>query len=157
MGNTDTPTTSPTNQPDQSPTRPPTASPTRPPTQSPTRPPTPFPTRPPTQPPISPTQSPISPGTVATGKSCSSDQDCVSNFCNPTANICYETEQCKALKHESLNLAHSTSINWTAHIVTSVVMVSIAFFVVTSIKHRELEENVSLQARRYKRLLCIMM
>jgi len=43
----------------------------------------------------------IAPGTIVTGKSCTTNSDCVSRFCESTKGICYASSNCKAIKHDA--------------------------------------------------------
>jgi len=95
ISETNAPTSPPVSPPTTAPITPPTTAPITPPTTAPITPPTIAPVAPPTNPP--PT-TPINP--VKTGKLCLSNSQCASNYCDPTTNICYETAQCKAIKHD---------------------------------------------------------
>jgi hypothetical protein len=76
------------------PTNSPIASPSKSPTNAPVAlPVTPSPTK-------APIASPTAPsGSVATGQACTQNADCASNVCDSATNICYASQECKAIKH----------------------------------------------------------
>lgn len=89
------PSTAPSASPVSPPDSPPSTAPFSPPTTAPSAPPTVAPVAPPTSPPPTTPSNPLE-----TGKICLSNSQCASNYCDPTTNICYETAQCKAIKHD---------------------------------------------------------